>query len=339
MKKGTLLQQIRDKIRDAIPRRILVGTIYPIIAAFHRFRHETLAAGLERLQLTGEALGSKLRLRSSRAATNAVGQIDSDWERRIADAVECPDNDRIPRCADAGELSGSCITMHNGIRIRALSYYGAGILNLLIKNKGVHEPQEELAFQEVLTCLPPCAVMIELGAYWGFYSLWFASAVKNPTCYLIEPDPRNIESGKQNFKLNGKKGVFYKAAAGDLATTLLRTGRLITLDAFCKRQQLSRIDILHADIQGAELAMLKGASSLLSERKIDYIFISSHSNSLHYECLDYLTKYGYVVLCSADCDQTYSYDGLLVVKRGNLEHPEKISIALKKSDLRREQGG
>ncbi len=320
---------MRVKIRDAIPRRILVGAIYPTIAAFYRFRNETLAAGLEHLQLTGGALGSKLQLRSARAATNAVGQIDSDWERRIADAIECPDNDRIPRCANAGELSGSCITMHNGIRIRALSYYGAGILNLLIKNKGVHEPQEELAFQEVLACLPPDAVMIELGAYWGFYSLWFASVIQNPTCYLIEPDPRNIESGKQNFRLNGKKGFFFKAAAGDLATTLLRTGKLITLDAFSKKHKLSRLNILHSDIQGAELAMLKGASSLLSERRIDYIFISTHSNGLHYECMDYLTKFGYVVLCSADCDQTYSYDGLLVAKRGDLENPKNISITLR----------
>ena len=268
-------------------------------------------------------------MRSSKAATSAVGQINSHWEQRIADAVECPDNDRIPRCANAGELCGSCITMHNGIKIRALGYYGGGILNLLIKNKGVHEPQEEVAFQEVLTCLPPDAVMIELGAYWGFYSLWFASVVKKPTCYLVEPDPRNIVSGKQNFKMNGKKGFFFKAAAGDLATTQLRTGKLITIDAFCRNQRLSHINILHADIQGAELAMLKGASSLLSERKIDYIFISTHSNALHYECMEFLTKYGYEVLCSADCDQTYSYDGLLVVKRGNLEHPEKISIALK----------
>jgi hypothetical protein len=333
MKKGTLLQNLRVIVRDAIPRRILVGSIYPIIAAFHRFRNETLAAGLEHLQLTWETLGSKLQLRSSRAATNAVGQIDSDWERRIADAVKCPDNGRIPRCDNAGELSGSCITMHNGIRIRALSYYGAGILNLLINNKGVHEPQEELAFQEVLACLPRDAVMIELGAYWGFYSLWFASVIQNPTCYLIEPDPRNIESGKQNFKLNGKKGAFFKAAVGDLSTTQLRMGKLITLDAFCKKHRLSRLNILHADIQGAELAMLKGASSLLSEHKIDFLFISTHSNELHYACRDYLTGQGYVVLCSADCDQTYSYDGLLVAKRGDLARPESISISLRGTKL------
>ena len=320
---------MRGKIRDAIPRRILVGAIYPIIAAFHRLREKHIAAGLEYLQLTAETLGSKLHLRSSRAATCAVGQIDSDWEQRIADALECPDNDRIPRCENAGKLSGSCITMHNGIRIRALSYYGAGILNLLIKNRGVHEPQEELAFQEVLTFVPPGAVMIELGAYWGFYSLWFASMVRNPTCYLVEPDPRNIESGKQNFKINGKKGNFYKAAAGDLSTTQLRTGKLITVDDFCRKQKLSHIDILHADIQGAELSMLQGARSLLSESRIDFIFLSTHSNSLHYACLDFLTKFGYVVLCSADCDQTYSYDGLLVVKRGSIQQPEKISISLK----------
>jgi len=329
--KKILLMQLRGKIRDAIPLRILIGVIYPVIAAFHRYRNETLAARVESLKLMGEALGSNFRLRSSKAATSAVGQIDSHWERRIADAVECPDNKRILRCANAGKLDGSSITMHNGIKIRALGYYGAGILNLLIKNKGVHEPQEEVAFQEVLTWLPADAVMIELGAYWGFYSLWFASVVKNPTCYLVEPDPRNIVSGKQNFKMNGKKGFFFKAAVGDLCTTQLRSGKLITIDAFCRNQQLSHIDILHADIQGAELAMLKGASSMLSECKIDYLFISTHSNALHYDCMDYLTKYGYVILCSADCDQTYSYDGILVAKRGNIEYPEKINIAIRQA--------
>jgi hypothetical protein len=154
MNKRILLLQSRGKIRDAIPHRILISIIYPLIAASHRFRNETPAAGIESVQLMGEVLGSKFRLRSSKAATSAVGQINFHWEQRIADAVECPDNDRIPRCANAGELCCSCITMHNGIKIRALGYYGAGILNLLIKNKGVHEPQEEVAFQEVLTFCP-----------------------------------------------------------------------------------------------------------------------------------------------------------------------------------------
>ena len=31
----------------------------------------------------------------------------------------------------------------NGVKVYANSYYGSGMLNLLIKNKGVHEPQEE----------------------------------------------------------------------------------------------------------------------------------------------------------------------------------------------------
>ena len=33
--------------------------------------------------------------------------------------------------------------MHNGIQVSAMGYYGKGILNMLVRNSRVHEPEEE----------------------------------------------------------------------------------------------------------------------------------------------------------------------------------------------------
>jgi hypothetical protein len=45
-----------------------------------------------------------------------------------------------------------------------------------------------------------------------------------------------------------------------------------TLDQFCAKNGVERIDILKMDIQGAELPALRGASRLLREGRIGLIF-------------------------------------------------------------------
>jgi FkbM family methyltransferase len=72
-----------------------------------------------------------------------------------------------------------------------------------------------------------------------------------------------------------------------------------TLDDYCHRHAIERIDVLKMDIQGAELAALRGAQSLLQERRIDAIFTETFFVS-HYEggCLlhelwGHLAAYGY----------------------------------------------
>ena len=321
---------LRNKLREAIPENILLCLIYPLIKFFHRFRISYCNPFFERIKLLTGVFKSRIYLRLPSFAANAVGKITQDWEVRIADAVACPDNQDIPRVPTAGTISGACITMHNGIKIRALGYYGEGILNLLIRNRGVHEPQEEKAFLEVLRFIKPGSVMIEAGAYWGFYSIWFASAISNANCYLLEPDPRNLEVGRQNFALNSKSAKFFKLALGNQFSTQLLTAKVVTLDRFCLEQKIDKIAILHADIQGAEHDMLKGATSLFSEGKVDFVFISTHSNKIHYECIKFLKQYGYYIMCSADRNETYSLDGLIVAKRNDLKYPEEISISKKK---------
>lgn len=229
-----------------------------------------------------------------------------DWQNRITLVKECPDNAYIPRHENAGKVIDGYFHMHNNIKIHPISYYGFSMLRMLMENKGVHEPQEEKAFQEVLEHIDENSTMLELGAYWGFYSLWFNKMKKGKTI-LVEPDIKNLDLGKKNFDLNGLKGTFYNKLISSY-----NDEKTITVDRIFELENIDKLSICHSDIQGFEFEMLKGLKANIS--KIDYFFISTHSNDLHYACYNYLKQSNFEILCSADMNESYSYDGLIVAK-------------------------
>jgi hypothetical protein len=171
--------------------------------------------------------------------------------------------------------------------------------------------------------------MIELGSYWGFYSLWFARTIPSAQCFLVEPNASNLLSGKINFRRAGLSAVFERAYAGREQGRAPDGTPVISVDAFCRRRRIAHVTLLHSDIQGAEADMLRGAASMLSDHRIDYLFISTHENALHYECVDILKGHDYVVLASADCDETYSDDGVLVARSDRVKEPSELSITRK----------
>jgi Methyltransferase FkbM domain len=251
-------------------------------------------------------------------------EIPERWLTRIDDVKSCPDNSHIPRVPGAGVIEGCGITMHNGVRVAANSYYGPGVLKMLVENKGAHEPQEERAFEEVIKTLPEECVMLELGAYWSFYSLSLLNLRPRASCFMVEPDPHNIISGKVNFEMNKRNGRFFNAYVDEYPKQDPPT---ICVDAFCHEHAIKRLHILHSDIQGFEFAMLKGAKRMLTGHLVDYVFISTHSQELHESCSALLKEYGYKILASADMQETYSYDGLIVSRRSSLEDPIRIEIS------------
>jgi hypothetical protein len=120
---------------------------------------------------------------------------------------------------------------------------------------------------------------------------------------LVEPDANNLAAGVNNFKRNGLDGDFIQSAVGR---------DYLKIDTFCALRNLERIDILHVDIQGYELEMLEGCDGVLAERRIDYLFISTHSQDIHENTLKNLTRHGYCIEVSSDFDhQTTSYDGFI----------------------------
>lgn len=251
------------------------------------------------------------------------------WRKRIKLVQSSPDNEKIKTVEGAGKVFSNYQLMHNGLKITLGSYYDYGNTVLLQSNKGIHEPQEEFVFQEVLKLLPKNATMMELGSFWAFYSMWFASTVYGAKAFMIEPDPHKMNFGRLNFKLNNLKGTFDLGFISD-ETNSKSSIPTYAVDYLMEKHKIKFLDILHSDIQGYELKMLHGATKALKEKKVGFIFISTHSNQLHYDCIIYLKSLGYSILCSADLDETYSWDGLIVAKEDGYLNNLQLEISKRK---------
>lgn len=252
------------------------------------------------------------RLRQLSIYTNS-----HNWKQRIADVIQCPDNESIPRVKLAGQIVDGSQIMHNGLKINLGSYYGEGVTQMLTANRGVHEPQEERVFQEVLRHLPSQAVMMELGAYWAFYSLWFHQVIEYPTCIVCEPSTENLLYGKQNFELNQMEAKFVQCFSGEGDHTSPSDVPILSVDSLMQQFEIETLHILHTDIQGSEVSMLKGASKNLLNRNIEFIFISTHSRDLHRDCIEILRGFEYRIITDINMFHTYAFDGLIVAQTPN----------------------
>jgi len=255
-------------------------------------------------------------------------KLSEAWIKRTDDVCSSTDNAFIPRVADAGKITHGTQIMHNGLKIYLGSYYGPEYSQMLLLNKGVHEPQEERVFAQVLPSLPPGAVMIEMGAFWSFYSMWFQKVVPGAVNYMIEPDAFNMGHGKRNFRLNGFKGTFVQAFIGDKSNS---NGQVptIAIDDFVAERKIPFIHMLHSDIQGYENLMLQGAKACFREKKIGYVFISTHSNEIHNECRNFLLDQKFIILADANPDQSFSEDGLIAARSSFYDGIGPVSISLK----------
>lgn len=239
----------------------------------------------------------------------------AEWDQRVADAVSCPDNARLSAVKNAGEIRDGYQVMHNGLLVEVNGYYGEGITRMLAQNRGYHEPQEELVFNAVVARLPANAIMMECGSYWGFYSMCVCQHLTGARVILVEPSAENLEVGRRNFKANGFQGTFLHSYIG-AAPGLFSDGIPVTsVDALMAEHQLTALDILHADIQGAEVDMIAGAQGLLGKHGARFVFISTHGDTLHQACESRMRNLGYQIICSITPAESYSFDGILVAAR------------------------
>jgi Methyltransferase FkbM domain len=244
-----------------------------------------------------------------------------DFLGRFREVISDPLNLLIERVPMAGFIDGDQVYLHNGLRVPVAgpgAYYGP-FSQILIINRGVHEPLEEFVFQEVLKGLPAAPSMIELGAYWGHYSMWLKKERPESDVILVEPDPECMKAGQDNFARNGFKGEFIQAFVG--------TGKF-EIDDFFRSRKIRKLDILHTDIQGYEVEMMQGARDVLTRRRVNYLFVSSHSQQIHAEISKRLADLGYRVEISSDFDvQTTSFDGFVFASSPDVSPVfEKVSI-------------
>lgn len=103
--------------------------------------------------------------------------------KRIAMTISCKDAMAIPKVPNAGQIflqgNSEYQLMHNGVKVTKDGYCGPWMTEIITRLEGHHEPQEEFVFHLLLERMRKtlagsrAPVMIEIGSYWAYYSLWF----------------------------------------------------------------------------------------------------------------------------------------------------------------------
>ena len=264
-------------------------------------------------------------------------------QSRVNLTSSCRDCDRIPKVDNAGEI---CIEngrkvqyMYNGVKIYYDSYHSPWMNEIIANLKGHHEPQEELCFYYILSLLDNNANMLELGCAWAYYSMSFKKRITNGHNVCIEPNAAKLKQGVENIKLNdfdiGKFGFIngfigstYKAQ--DVFTDWDKSKFLIPQYSIGKIIDSTNLfyDIIHSDIQGSELEMLKGSKNVLD--KIGFFVLSTHEDK-HSLCLNYLQENNFLILVQHTISESVSADGLIIAvnKQYVGKYEAKIDVPLK----------
>jgi FkbM family methyltransferase len=146
-----------------------------------------------------------------------------------------------------------------------------------------------------------CRVVIDVGANVGWYSLHLARwlADRGGRIYAMEPVPDTFRALARNIELNGLQDAivatnagfgsearmisfFVPAFTGSVAASQRQlfpgeanrevVCRLTTLDDFVEEQGIARVDLIKADVEGAEIDVLRGARRTL-ERDRPVLFL------------------------------------------------------------------
>lgn len=262
----------------------------------------------------------------------AADDFPPEVRARVEMTVGCRDCDGLPKVADAGaivERDGErWQVMHNGLRVPAGGYHGDWMIEVIRRLRGHHEPQEELLFAEVLTHCAPGSTMVELGAFWSYYAAWFASTIPGGRAVLLEADEPSLAVGRATFTGNGLDGDFHLAVVGATpapAVDFVREsdGAHVRIPrhsvaSLAESAGVERIELLLADVQGAELEALEGSAALVAAGRLRFCVVSTHHHSIsgdpltHQRCLAWIREHGGHIIAEHSVAESFSGDGLIV---------------------------
>tara|TARA_B100001094_G_C18161609_1_gene789700 strand:+ start:1261 stop:2064 length:804 start_codon:yes stop_codon:yes gene_type:complete len=168
------------------------------------------------------------------------------------------------------------------------------------------------------------SIVFDVGANMGVVCHWFAE--RSHHVYAFEPHPENISTLQSQMKLRNSsnislhkyalgreetqmqlhvKGFHGHHSLGDVDNSPTVDKILVdvrTMDTVFEELNLNRIHFLKIDVEGFESDVLTGASSLLAEKKIDYILFELQETLLQsigrtsQEVFDILFESGYQII-------------------------------------------
>ena len=216
------------------------------------------------------------------------------------------------------------------------SIIGFSLFNGSFESTELHFIQERLR---------PGNIFLDIGANGGVYTVLAAKRVgQEGHVYAFEPDPRNLALLRQNVELNRLSNVTIvtKAVSNTVGTAQFaishdgamnslakneHAGQQIekwetvpttTLDAALRELNVTRVDVIKIDVEGAERLVLDGARETLSaHREVTILFESANiaSRSFNYSARQILTDL-------KDLGFALSYfDGGNLTAAGNFDDP------------------
>lgn len=202
---------------------------------------------------------------------------------------------------------------------------------------GQYEPAETRYLAKNITAGSVC---VDIGANVGYFTMLMAQAASAGSVHAFEPIPLNAALLRASVGINGftnisvnqcavgdHKGNISFAQSSDSAYSSLRdTERkpidrtlsvpIITLDDYLDRAGIYRIDVLKADVEGAEGLVVAGASRLLSNeaRRPRIVLLELFEENLQVfgssvkELVDDMQGFGYRPYVITDEDQLLPFN-------------------------------
>lgn len=182
---------------------------------------------------------------------------------------------------------------------------GGKVVRVLL---GSYEPEQSALFLKHIT---PGSRLLDIGAAQGYYSLLAAYlAGSSGAVVAFEPDPTNAAYLRKHVACNGLTDRIdvRQIALGERSGAArfgggdgTGTGRLC--DEGTVEVQVAQLDDvglgraenpthLKIDVEGGELAVLRGAVQLIAEAR-PTIFLSTHGPEVHRACLNLLRQWRY----------------------------------------------
>ena len=185
---------------------------------------------------------------------------------------------------------------------------------------------EELFLRTLLLGRAARPVIFDIGAYHGEYAKLVRRYSPRATIYCFEPHPRSFEilqktaedvgfealplacgahSGDGHlfdfaFQDGSKRASCYQDTlqVRRVVPLSMHNTKVVTVDEFARTRGIEQVELLKVDVEGAELDVLRGASELISQRRIRTIqfeisYVNAVQRTLMRDFYDLLSGYSF----------------------------------------------
>lgn len=175
------------------------------------------------------------------------------------------------------------------------------------------------------------AVIFDIGVNQGQTSKKMKSVFPQCFVYGFEPSKLCFNYLMENVKI--EKVFFYNKAVGssnsflefneyswsaissllkraDTSSKILETYKVevITIDDFCENNKITHINLLKTDTEGYELEVLKGATDMMNENRIQFVLVETFFNENFIGQASFKDIYNYLLLNNFSLTRFYDFE-------------------------------